>query len=760
MRIPLDYYRILGLPIQATAEQLQQAHRDRTQQLPRREYSETAIRARKQLLDEAYTVLSDLGKRQNYDASFLAKTYELETDSGNPLASVPVDTQGGNPESETLGDSTPPATEVDTHTPSIEIQNEEFVGALLILQELGEYELVIKLGRPYLSSGSIGLRDGRFGDPQLVLPDIVLTLALAYLELGREQWQQGLYEKAAESLETGQELLLRENLFASLRGEMQADIYKLRPYRILELLALPEEQVTQRQRGLQILREMLQERGGIDGQGDDQSGLGIEDFLRFMQQLRSHLTTAEQLLLFEAEARRPSAVATYLSVYTLIAQGFGQRQPALIRKAKLTLLQLGRRQDVNLEKAVCSLLLGQTEEASRALELSQEHEPLTFIREHSQGSPDLLPGLCLYTEHWLQEEVFPHFRDLKGQPASLKDYFADAHVQAYLEALPTEEEAVNQWVATRRAPATVPGQQPLEEITVNPPAYKMGTLTPLPALGATSGTPLRAKGSTPGAGLSLEPATVPKPKTEESLSSTTPQVTPKPPAPSGSSATSASGSGTESALGHRHRRRRRASLADLLKNRRLLFTTLGIILGILLIGLITAKVFGFLIDVLGLSGPKLRGDHAMVQLTEPPLEIPTPPPDPLTTSGELTPEAAQEILGQWFATKAEALGPNHKIDLLPQILVNPALARWTQTAEGLLSDGAYRSYEHQTQVSNVVVNETNADQVMVEANVTEKTTFYDAAGQMTKTENDSLTIQYELIRQEEKWRIRDWKIVP
>ena len=58
MRIPLDYYRILGLPIQATAEQLQQAYRDRTLQLPRREYSEAAIAARKQLLEKAYAVLS------------------------------------------------------------------------------------------------------------------------------------------------------------------------------------------------------------------------------------------------------------------------------------------------------------------------------------------------------------------------------------------------------------------------------------------------------------------------------------------------------------------------------------------------------------------------------------------------------------------------------------------------------------------------------------------------------------------------------
>ena len=59
MRIPLDYYRILGLPIQATAQQLSQAYRDRTLQLPRREYSEAAIASRKTLLEKAYGVLRD-----------------------------------------------------------------------------------------------------------------------------------------------------------------------------------------------------------------------------------------------------------------------------------------------------------------------------------------------------------------------------------------------------------------------------------------------------------------------------------------------------------------------------------------------------------------------------------------------------------------------------------------------------------------------------------------------------------------------------
>ncbi|NJR66046.1 MAG: J domain-containing protein [Leptolyngbyaceae cyanobacterium CRU_2_3] len=439
MRIPLDYYRILGLPIQATADQLQQAHRDRTQQLPRREFSEAAIVSRRQLLDDAYAVLSNPERRREYDASFLAKSYEL-LDVGKP--DELSDEDEGSTYSPIVRD---PSLGADPYTPTIELSELQFIGALLVLLELGEYELVLRLGRPYLSGGNLNLKNGNFGDPEIVSADIVLTVALACLELGREQWQQGQYENAAESLETGQQLLLREGIFASLRGEMQSDLYKLRPYRILELLAMPGNREDSRRQGLSLLEDMLHDRGGIDGSGDDQSGLGVDDFLRFIQQLRSYLTAIEQQTLFETEARRPSAVASYLAVYALLARGFAERQPSLIRRAKLLLLRLGARQDVHLEQAVCALLLGQTDEASRSLELSQEFDSLAFIREHSQGSPDLLPGLCLYSERWLQNEVFPHFRDLARKQPSLKEYFADEDVQAYLEELPNEPEVANQW---------------------------------------------------------------------------------------------------------------------------------------------------------------------------------------------------------------------------------------------------------------------------------------------------------------------------
>ena len=406
VRVPLDYYRILGLPIQATSDQLEQAHRDRTLQLPRREYSEFAVESRKQLIDEAYAVLSDPSQRQTYDTRFL--------DDGSVTASVS-----------------------DGVNPTIEVDEAQTVGALLVLLELGEYELAIKLGRPYLTDGDSGL--SQLGKPEAVLSDVALTLALACLELGREQWQQSQYEDAAEILETGRELLVREDLFPALRAEIQTDLYKLRPYRVLELVARPLEDKVARQQGITLLKAMLQARGGIDGADDDLSGLNVEDFLRVVQQLRNYLTTAEQQDLFETEARRPSAVGTYLAVYALLARGFAYHQPVLIRRAKQLLLQLSGRQDIHLEQSVCAVLLGQTEEASRALELSQEREPLQFIQQHSQGAPDLLPGLCLYSERWLQQEVFPFFRDLDQISASLKEYFSDEQVQNYLESMPPSD---------------------------------------------------------------------------------------------------------------------------------------------------------------------------------------------------------------------------------------------------------------------------------------------------------------------------------
>ncbi|HEY9884034.1 MAG TPA: DnaJ domain-containing protein, partial [Thermosynechococcaceae cyanobacterium] len=709
MRIPLDYYRILGLPIQATAEQLRQAHRDRTLQLPRREYSDAAIASRKKLFDEAFTVLSDPEQRQLYDAGFLARAYELEPEpeSGNGVVGSKT---SGQPSASESGN--------DPHTPSIDVQDDQLVGALLVLQDLGEYELVLRLGRPYLTGGSASLKQGQFGDPSIVFSDIVLTVALACMELGREQWQQRQYENASEALETGQQLLLREGLFAEVRGEIQADLYKLRPYRVLELLALPEEQIAMRHQGMQLLQDMLQERDGIDGAGDDQSGLNIDDFLRFIQQLRGYLTAAEQQVLFEQEAQRPSPVATYLSVYALLARGFAERQPALVRRAKLMLSRLSSRQDVHLEQAVCSLLLGQTENASQALERSQDYGPIAFIREHSQGSPDLLPGLCLYGERWLQDEVFPHFRDLMPQQASLKDYFADHQVQSYLEELPEEaDDTTTAWALSSASAASVKGDArgglPSQGRVERP-----STASPLTA-GATG----RARPVTvQSAGNVAEDSSV---MTERSLEQDTshdylihtarahiaarmgtavsddriptegalmpiaervPQAvgsgtvtTARPVAdrPSSDRVRSSDRShGNGDGRGKAAVRRRGDRPAAKTKLASLLpwLLPLGLTVAIITLGFIAGSLWRRVS-----TKPVPQEEQLDLRLDRPLFTLPTPTTATAAT-GVLTTAVAEKVLQTWFSAKADAMGPDYKLEPLANILEGSKLAEWQGAA--------------------------------------------------------------------------------
>ena len=747
MRIPLDYYRILGLPIQATAEQLKQSHRDRTLQVPRREYSELAIDARRQLLDQAYDVLGNSARRAEYDQDFLSKTKRANLSEG-------------------VEDSDNP----DANVPTIEIENHLLVGALLILLELGEYELVLRLGRPYIKRDT-RTSEGQQLKEQPALPDIILTLSVACLELGREEWQQNHYEHAAESLEIGRELLLKEELFPVLRAEIQADLYKLRPYRCLELIARPLEQKQSRQEGINLLRGMLQDRSGIDGADDDLSGLGGDDFLRFVQQLRGYLTAAEQQEIFEAEAQRPSAVGTYLAVYALLARGFAQHQPALIRRAKQMLLRLSGRQDVHLEQAVCAVLLGQTEEASRALELSQEADPLAFIREHSQGAPDLLPGLCLYAENWLQQEVFPFFRDLDQEPATLKDYFADSTVQIYLENLPLEKERSSRSTALSEHPtagtATVTGstvdtvgsatgsvvsagagmatvgaasQTALgSEPTFGTPT---GSFTP-PSLGNRVGT-AGAVGAAGAAGFAGGASIVDK----ISKMSPTGQL-------GSTAATDGSGGTARSGLSAlRERRGRRGGTPKW--DRVALLIVAGLLsLGI---GLFLAGQVWRLLRGAGDGGTNtavIEGDPLDISINEPVIELESAS----STAGVAADDAqgiAEATISQWLAAKRAAYSSEHDGSGLEDAVTGQVLRDSQNDVRSSKENGWYIDYTH-GDVNIVSVSPENAeeaDTLTVRAEVTESADIYDQFGRDPASYSEEVvSATYELVREGDQWLV-------
>ncbi len=470
MRIPLDYYQILGVP-ESDLSELEQAYQDRLLQLPQQEYSAAAIESRKRLITVAYQVLSDPLQRSQYAATQMAPAVaQVESGAANP--------------------SPAPAL---FHRPELDIAPEHFLGGLLILFELGEYEEINSICMPYLgnngrcsNSGSLhphspieptpsgnlppaadrreSLNLARMrqtaNGPQIVplKPDLILAMVSSFWELGEREWRDGCYEEAVIHYETAKKILVQEDLFPQLQGELDRRLDRLRPYRISSLVSLPLDRHEQRRQGIQFLEELLENACTNEVRCQERFALNSETTIPFIHETLPHLTAAEQRNLFSQSARESHQVGskalnvmqlacTYLHVHALIVQGFAYRNPQLIYTAQQILqYRLSQRIDVTIEQSICALLLGQTEEANQILTTAAESSALLAIRQQSQGLPNLLRGLCWYIESWLKDEAFPCFRDLIASDPALEAYFNDRDVQDFADRVPTSDVTVTNWM--------------------------------------------------------------------------------------------------------------------------------------------------------------------------------------------------------------------------------------------------------------------------------------------------------------------------
>jgi hypothetical protein len=719
VRVPLDCYRILGLTHLSGLDKVHRAHRDRLLSMPRREYSDAAIASRKRIIDKAYETLTD---RDRHSAS--NESDALESDSTRPVLTLP---------------------------PQIEADEKDFAGLLLILYELGESEKVLSLAKPYYDPEESEYQSARISPHD---PDLLLSVSLSYLDLGREYWKQGQYESAASSLESAQEILLREGLFLSIRSEIQADLFRLRPYRILELLASPDNHTEAHRKGMSLLQEMLDARRGIDGLGNDYSSLGIDDFLRFIQQLRSYMTAIEQQTLFEEEARRPSSVATYLAVYSLIARGFSQRQPALIRRAKGLLVKLSAKQDIYLEKAVCALLLGQTEEASAAIDQSGEDEQISYIRQNSEGAPDLLPGLCLYSERWMQEEVYPHFRDLMSQIVSLKDYFADEQVQAYLEELPNTGAMSSEWAS----PVGGDRLSAMSNLDESPSANRDFDLNPAktaiaePKLSNYAPvTPNRfQRSATP---VIERPAAYVNTNGSGNIARDQPSSRRTSNVPPLRNSTRAA---HESVREIKRPSQVPTSSHASLPKRRFNVGRLATVI-VLAIAVLAGSIWLVVWAVRALTGaPQPQPITLEKPITNIVQALKENNAAPVAQPGPLDKETATKVIETWQATKSKALGKGYEDNLLEEILIDPALSVWKGRAKELKSSNSYLQYQTKSSAVDSVTPDGDSKAKVV-AKISESRNYFNN-GELDRGESKddaSYTVEYDLVKKDNRWLIRE-----
>jgi curved DNA-binding protein CbpA len=878
VRIPLDYYQILGIP-ESNLSELDRAYRDRLDQLPRQGYSDAAIESRKQLISVAYEVLKDPQRRSAYES---AQTPQTSMRSQRSQSAT-------SPDPSTLQQS-----------PDLEIAPEHFLGGLLILFEQGKYEEINSICMSYIgnngrSSNSGSLNQGISSEPSgsarspspqnnvdppgipkvsrvssgnviPLKPDIVLTMVFSLLEMGEQEWKQGEYEVAGSNLDAARKILVQEDLFPQIQGQIERRLGRLRPYRISHLLSLPLDRNEQRLQGIQFLEELLETACQSELDCQERFGLNGERTVQFIHETLPHLTAGEQSNLFGQVAQDSQELGsnslnvmqlacTYLHVHALIAQGYAYRNPQLIYRAQQILLhRLSGRLNVTIEQAICALLLGQLLEADRMLAAMTESPALVAIRQQSQGSLNPIKGLCWYVETWLKGEVFPCFRDLSANDSALESYFNNPDVQDFVDRLPVEDRDAASWMTSSTKPTdAIVGlgdllatkdfddllgldlrQRPMisypESLKSVPSSVNSDPTPTMSGLRASISTAWQSpqaaieSGNLPTAERVLQTTSLPPipsaSTTEQPPTETTettdisgnviqlererrrrrpslpsirtidgqiealyleaksanvvtgyPMTEIKLPTSSQLVPTSKSGSMArrEAATTNLARRRRRRLSVNVPRFLLVVTGGLGCAWGAIWLGNTVVNKFQTTANVPPTpKAPapelaKLPSVDAVKETPPPVQESPVataPTAKPSVAAGILTADVATQVVQTWLGSKAKSLGKEYQTDQLKDILVEPALSRAIERAKSEKADGIYWQYQHTASVPSVPSLDPKADVATIQAQVQEDAKCY-TNGQVKPDRSYSrkLSVKYQLVRQQDRWYVKDMQVV-
>ncbi|KAI4979217.1 hypothetical protein ZWY2020_015970 [Hordeum vulgare] len=407
--LQVDLYKVLGAEPHFLGDGVRRAFEARTAKPPQYGYSTDALVGRRQMLQIAHDTLTNQSSRTEYDRA-------LSEDRDAAL--------------------------------TLDVAWDKVPGVLCALQEAGEAQAVLAIGEHLLEDRP----------PKRFKQDVVLTMALAYVDISRDAMAASPPDVicCCEVLERALKLLQEDgaiNLAPDLLSQIDETLEEITPRCVLELLALPldEKHQSKRQEGLRGVRNILWSvgRGGIATVG---GGFSRE---AYMNEAFLQMTSAEQMDFF---SKTPNSIPPeWFEIYSValanVAQAIVSKRPELIMVADDLFEQLqkfnigsqyayGNEMDLALERALCSLLVGDISNCRTWLAIDNESSPhrdpkiVEFIVNNSSidhQENDLLPGLCKLLETWLVSEVFPRSRDTRGMQFTLGDYYDDPKVLSYLE---------------------------------------------------------------------------------------------------------------------------------------------------------------------------------------------------------------------------------------------------------------------------------------------------------------------------------------
>ena len=307
-------------------------------------------------------------------------------------------------------------------------------GALLLLLEAGRCDDAIAAGKAFLQ-----MRTKPYPG---ATKDATVVVALALCELGREALEanppsaveaRARFRDAKRLLSSGPQALRKdvEEVLDAIEADATVEVLARAASETKRSIGRPVD-ATLKSQALTAVENFL------FGKGFQGNAKRAEKFFR---NVSKYLSSREMVAVFERSGggRKANPALVYEVALAMIAQAWETRTAARLEDAERLLAKLARdavggAQDVHLERAMCSLLLGQPNQAQEhILQPGVDPDVLAFVRKNSRGAADLLPGLCVLAESWMDEVLFPRFRDTSNQYADLNQWFGDKGVALYLE---------------------------------------------------------------------------------------------------------------------------------------------------------------------------------------------------------------------------------------------------------------------------------------------------------------------------------------
>ncbi|OVA20418.1 protein of unknown function DUF4101 [Macleaya cordata] len=698
--LPIDFYQVLGAETHFLGDGIRRAYDARVSQPPQYGFSQDALISRRQILQAACETLANPYSRGDYNQGL------IEDEDGTLITQVPWD---------------------------------NVPGALCVLQESGETEVVLRIGESLL----------RERLPKSFKQDVVLAMALAYVDISRDAMALSPpdFIKGCEVLERALKLLQEEgasSLAPDLQAQIDETLEEITPRCVLDLLALPldEEHQTRREEGLHGVRNILWAVGG-GGAAAIAGGFTREDF---MNEAFLRMTASEQVDLFAATPSNIPAESfeVYGVALALVAQAFVSKKPHLIKDADNLFQQLqqtkvtslgaivpeyatraDREADFALERGLCSLLVGELDECRSWLGLDSVNSPyrnpsiVEFVMENSKDDKDndLLPGLCRLLETWLIEVVFPRFRDTQDIQFKLGDYYDDPTVLRYLERL---EGVSGSPLAAAAAIVRIGAEA--TAVLDNVKATAIQALQKVFPLGNKEERIRREEDENKSNFVTAV-------ESEESLEMHDHD--------NAGGVAEISGKISANEFGDEE------SMTERIKDASLKITCAGVVIGLLTLGGLK-----YLPARNGLSVSRKEVGSAMasdvVNVDETFVEeIP-----------KMDARLAESLVRKWQNIKSQALGPQHYLAQLPEVLEGQMLKIWTDRAAEIAQHGWFWEYTLLGLTIDSVTVSLDGRRAMVEATLEEEAQLTDVAHpEHNDSYSTTYTTRYEMYCSKSGWKI-------